>query len=85
MFQLHQIHDGIGSPIDDGQILSGVFKPNAKMTLRINANTFSVDANTVDGETLHLEGTAPPNRFGGADVFGSANAYSGPDISYLPH
>jgi hypothetical protein len=88
MFQLYKIVDGIGSPIDDSQVLSGVFKPNTRMTLKIAANKFSVDAtNSVDSETLHLEGTVTPNRFGGAGVFwpgGSANAYSRLDISYLP-
>lgn len=88
MFQLYKIVDGIGSPIDGSQVLSGVFKPNTRMTLKIAANKFSVDAkNSDDGETLHLEGTVTPNRFGGAGVFwpgGSANAYSRIDISYLP-
>jgi hypothetical protein len=87
MFQLYKIADGIGSPIDGSQVLSGVFKPNTKMTLKIAGNKFSVDAsNSVDGETLHLEGTIAPNRFGGAGVFwpgGSANAYSRLDILYL--
>jgi hypothetical protein len=80
--------EGIGSPIDDIQVLSGVFKPNTRMTLKIIANKFSVDATkSVDGETLHLEGTITPNRFGGAGVFGPggrANAHTGLDISYLP-
>jgi hypothetical protein len=43
-------------------------------------------ANTDDAETLHLEGTIKPNRFGGAGVFwpgGSTNAYSRIDVSYL--
>jgi len=87
MFQLYKIVDGVGSPIDDRQVLSGVFKPNVKMTLKITGNKLSVDAsNNVDGETLHLEGTVVPNRFGGAGVFwpgGSANVYSRIDISYL--
>ena len=67
-------------------MLSGVFKPNTTMTLKINGYKFSVDAaNNVDGETLHLEGTVVPNRFGGAGVFwpgGSANVYSRIDIFY---
>jgi hypothetical protein len=86
MFQLYRIVDGIGSPIDDRQVLSGVFKPNTKMTLKIIGNKFSADAeNNADGETLHLEGTIAPNRFGGAGVFwpgGSANVYSRIEISY---
>jgi hypothetical protein len=86
MFQLHKIVDGIGSPIDDKQVLSGVLKPNTAMTLRIAGDKFTVDAvDTGKDEPLHLEGTIKPNRFGGAGVFwpgGSANAYSRMDISY---
>jgi hypothetical protein len=86
MFQLYRIVDGVGSPIDDRQVLSGVFKPNTKMTLKIIGNKFSVDAtNNADSETLHLEGAITPNHFGGAGVFwpgGSANVYSRVDISY---
>jgi len=87
MFQLYKIVDGVGSPIDDSQVLTGVFKPNTTMTLKIIGNKFSADAaNSVDGETLHLEGTITPNPFGGAGVFwpgGSANVYSRIAISYL--
>jgi hypothetical protein len=86
MFQLYEIVDGVGSPIDETQVLSGVFKPNIKMTLKIIGNKFSVDAaNSVDKETLHLEGTITPNRHGGAGVFwpgGSANVYSRFEILY---
>jgi hypothetical protein len=86
MFQLYQIVNGIGSPIDDRQALSGVLKPNTTMTLKVNETKFTVDAvDTGDRETLHLESTIKPNRFAGAGVFwpgGSANAYSRFDISY---
>jgi hypothetical protein len=86
MFQLYKIVDGIGSPLDDKQVLSGVLKPNTTMTLRITGDKFIVDAiNTENDDNLHLEGTITPNRFGGAGVFwpgGSANAYSRIDITY---
>jgi hypothetical protein len=86
MFQLYKIVDGVGSPIDDKQRLTGVFKPNTTMTLKIIGNKFTADAaNSDDGETLHLEGTIAPNRFGGAGVYwpgGSANVYSKIAISY---
>jgi hypothetical protein len=86
MFQLYKIVDGIGSPIDDRQVLSGVLKPNTTMTLKITGNKFSVDAaNSEDKEVLHLEGTITPNHFGGAGIFwpgGSANVYSRINISY---
>ena len=85
MFQLYKIVDGVGSPIDDRQVLSGVFKPNTTMTLKSTGNKLAVDAmNSESDDRLHLEGTAP-NRFGGAGVFwpgGSANTYSRIDISY---
>jgi hypothetical protein len=86
MFQLYKIVDGIGAPVDDHQVLSGVFRPNTIMTLKITGNKFVVAAsNTEDIDPLHLEGTITPNRFGGAGVFwpgGSANVYSRIDISY---
>jgi Pectinesterase len=86
MFQLYEIVNGVGSPIDDRQVLTGVLKPNTTMTLKISGSKFTVDAaNTDDGETLHLEATIKPNRFGGAGVFwpgGSTNTYSRIDVTY---
>ncbi len=85
MFQLYKIVNGVGSPIAGDGVLSGVLKPNTTMTLRIAGDKFTVDAANSEKETLHLEGTIAPNRFGGAGVFwpgGSANAYSRMEISY---
>jgi hypothetical protein len=86
MFQLYKIVDGIGSPIDDRQVLSGVLKPNTTLTLKITGTKFVVDAaNSEKDDTLHLEATIVPNRFGGAGVFwpgGSANVYSRFDVTY---
>lgn len=86
MFQLYRIVDGIGAPLDDRQVLSGVLRPNTTMTLKITGDKFVVDAkNTENIDALHLEGTVAPNKFGGAGVFwpgGSANVYSRLDISY---
>jgi hypothetical protein len=88
MFQLYKIVNGIGSPIDDHQVLSGVLKPNTTMTLKIIGDKFTVNAvNSENDDNLHLEGTITPNRFGGGGVFwpgGSANAYSRIEISYPP-
>ena len=86
MFQLYEIVNGVGKPIDDRQVLTGVLKPNTTMTLKITGSKFTVDAaNSDDAETLHLEATIRPNRFGGAGVFwpgGSTNTYSRIDVSY---
>lgn len=86
MFQLYRIVNGVGSPIDGQQVLSGVLKQNTTMTLKITGNKFVADArNSKDDNTLHLEGTVTPNRFGGGGVFwpgGSANVYSRIDITY---
>jgi hypothetical protein len=86
MFQLYKVVDGVGSPIDEHQVLSGVLKPNTTMTLKITGTKFVVDAvNSERDDSLHLEATITPNRFGGAGVFwpgGSTNTYSRMDISY---
>jgi Pectinesterase len=86
MFQLYRMVDGVGSPLDDHQVLSGVFKANVTMTMKVTGNRFVVDAaNSEKDDSLHLEGTIAPNRFGGGGVFwpgGSANTYSRIDISY---
>jgi hypothetical protein len=69
MFQLYQIVNGVGHPVNDQQQLTGVFKPNTTITLSISGDTFTATgANTVDGETLSLTGTIAPNSFGGAGV-----------------
>jgi hypothetical protein len=86
MFQLYKVVDGVGSPIDDRQLLSGVLKPNTTMTVKITGTKFVVDAvNSERDDSLYLEATITPNRFGGAGVFwpgGSTNTYSKIDISY---
>jgi hypothetical protein len=90
MYQLYKIENGVGSPLDERQVLTGVFKQNTHMTLKIIGTTFTVSArNDVDGETLSLEGTVTPNRHGGAGVYwsgsvprGNSNVYSQIEISY---
>jgi len=86
MFQLYKIENGAGSPLNDRQVLSGVFKTTTHMTLKVTGTNLTVTAsNDVDDETLALEGTIAPNRFGGAGVYwpgGSSTIYSRFEISY---
>jgi hypothetical protein len=90
MFQLYRVLNGVGHPIDNQQQLTGVFKPNATITLAINGSTFTATgSNTTDGETLSLKGTVDPNNFGGAGVawtgsvpFGNSVVVSQFAISY---
>ncbi|MFZ1940297.1 MAG: pectinesterase family protein [Terracidiphilus sp.] len=90
MFQLYQIINGVGHPINDQQQLTGVFKPNTTIMLAITGNTFTATgSNTTDGDTLSLTGTIAPNNFGGAGVawsgsvpFGNSVVVSQFEISY---
>ena len=86
MFQFYKIENGAGSPLNDRQVLSGVFKTTTHMTLKASGTTLAVSAsNDVDKETLFLEGTIAPNHFGGAGVYwprGSSTIYSRIEISY---
>jgi hypothetical protein len=86
MFQFYRIENGVGSPIDDRQVLSGVFKPTTHLTIKAVGTTLSATArNTVDDEVLTLTSSYAPNRFGGAGVSwprGSTNVYSKLEISY---
>ena len=90
MFQLYQHINGVGSPIDSNQQLTGVFKPNTYITLSIIGNTFTATGyNTTDATTLFLQSTIAPNTYGGAGTrwsgtvpSGNSNAYSYFNISY---
>ena len=86
MFQLYKIENGTGSPLNDQQVLSGVFKTTTHMTLKVTGTTLSVSAtNNVDNETLALKGDITPNQFGGAGVYwpgGSSTIYSRIELSY---
>ena len=90
MFQLYKIENGVGTPLNAQQELTGVFKPNTTITLSVVGTKLTVKgSNTVDGETLSLEGTIAPNTFGGAGVYwsgsvpvGNSNVYSEIEISY---
>jgi hypothetical protein len=90
MFQLYQVVDGIGHPLNAQQQLTGVFKPNTTIVLTISGSKFTAKgSNTTDGDTLSLEGTIDPNKFGGAGVawsgsvpFGNSVVISQFEISY---
>jgi hypothetical protein len=90
MYQLFRIDNGVGSPLDDTQVLSGVFRPNTELVMTVVGDHLTVEAhNSANAETLFLEGTITPNDFGGAGVAwygtvprGNSNVYSRFEISY---
>jgi hypothetical protein len=84
-YQFYRIENGVASPLDDHRVQSGVFKRNTLLTLKTVGPTISVDAHdTVDNQTLSMEGTIIPNHFGGAGVWstGASTTYSQINISY---
>jgi hypothetical protein len=90
MFQIYKIDNGVGTPLNTQQQLTGVFKPNTTITLSVVGTKITVKgSNSVDSETLSLEGTITPNTFGGAGAYwsgsvpvGNSNVYSEFQISY---
>jgi MYXO-CTERM domain-containing protein len=90
MFQLYRIDAGVGTPLSDMQVLSGVFRPSTQLVMSVAGDQLTVEAhNTVNSEKLALQGTITPNDFGGAGVDwygtvppGNSNVYSQLEISY---
>ncbi len=90
MFQLYRIDNGVGAPLNDTQVLSGVFRVNTVLVMNVAGDQLTVAAhNTANGDTLSLQGTITPNDFGGAGVAwygtvprGNSNVYSQFEISY---
>ncbi len=90
MFQLYQHINGVGSPVNSIQVLTGAFKPNTYLTLSIIGSTFTASAyNDTDGDTLFLQGAVTPNSYGGSGTrwsgttpSGNSNVYSLFQISY---
>jgi hypothetical protein len=89
-YQLFRIDHGVGSPLDDTQVQSGVFKPDTELVMKVAGEELTVEAhNSTDAQTLSLAGTITPNDFGGAGVAwygtvprGNSNVYSRFEISY---
>src|SRR5204862_338412 len=89
-FQFFRIVDGTGTPLDEQQAYTGVFKPNTQLTLKVVGDKLTARArNDVDDDTLSLEATITPNDFGGAGVAwfgtvprGNSNVYSLFRITY---
>ena len=89
-YQFFKIVNGVGTPLDEQQAFTGVFKPNTELTLKVTGTRITATArNDVDDETLALEATITPNDFGGAGVAwhgttprGNSNTYSRFEISY---
>jgi hypothetical protein len=90
MYQLYRIDNGVGSPLNDTQVLTGVFRPNTELVMKVIGDHLTVEAhNNANAETLSLEGTITPNDFGGAGAAwygtvprGNSNVYSRFEISY---
>ena len=90
MYQLFRIDNGVGTPLNDTQVLSGVFRPSTELMMKVVGDHLTVEAhNSTNAETLSLEGTITPNDFGGAGVAwygtvprGNSNVYSRFEISY---
>ena len=69
MFQFYKITNGIGTPLNDQQMLTGVFKRDTHLTLNVTGTKLTATAsNTSDDETLHLETTIAANHFGGTGM-----------------
>jgi hypothetical protein len=90
LFQLYQHVNGVSSPVNGTQVLTGVFLPNTYVTLSIIGSTFTATAyNTENTNTMFLQGTVTPNAYGGSGTrwsgtvpSGNSNVYSMFQISY---
>jgi hypothetical protein len=84
-YQFYKIENGVGSPLNDQQTQSGVFKRNTYLTLKAAGSIISVDAhNTADDQSLSMQAAITPNAFSGAGVSasGAANVYSQVKVTY---
>ena len=84
-YQFYKIENGTGTPLNDKQVQSGVFKQNTLLTLKVVGPTISVSAhNTADDQKLNMEAPLTPNHFAaaGATSTGAATIYSLMKVSY---
>jgi len=83
MFQLYKVVNGVGTPLNEQQELTGVFKPETTITMTVTGNTFTAKgSNSVDGETLSLTGTVESNNFGGAGAYWSGSVPVGNSVVF---
>jgi hypothetical protein len=90
MFQFFRHVNGVATPLDAQQVLTGVLKPNARLTVSVIGTRIQAEgANETDSDTLSLSGTIEPNAFGGAGVrwpgsagVNSRNIFSVIEIAY---
>ncbi len=83
MFQLFRITEGKGTPLNDEQQLTGVFKPQTLLTLSVRGSTLSVTgSNSVDAEKLSLTAQIQPNPFGGAGAYWSGSVPLGNSVTF---
>ena len=72
MFQFYKIKNGVGTPLDSHKELSGVFKRDTHLILKVAGNTITATAsNTKDHDTLHLQSRIVANHYGGAGMLWS--------------
>ena len=83
MYQFFKITVGAGTAISDKKAFTGVLKPNTYLTIKVAGSTISATAhNDIDGETLALEDTITPNRFGGTGILFTGSVPQGNSIVY---
>ena len=69
MFQFYKIENGKGRPMNDQQVLSGVFKRDTHLTLKVTDEVVHVwIENTKDDNALSLESKIGANEYGGAGM-----------------
>ncbi len=84
-YQFYKIENGAGSPLEGAPVQSGFFKQDTILTVKVVGTKISATGhNTVDSQTLNIEGTITPNKFAAAGVSstGAQTIYSVMKVSY---